>query len=1016
MADEKIVIEIADKVAPGIGDKIRDIGEQSRAAHPHIEKLKSALKSIDISGVSKLRKALDDNTAAILRQELASQRLATESARTATASARAAAAQTQAATAAQKLATAQGRATVTSAQVAAAQDKAALAALRLTEAQNRVAERAAKSAAAQAALAAASNKTADAVNRAGLSQKQYNAAMRGVPAQITDIVVSLQGGQRPLTVLLQQGGQLKDMFGGVVPALRALGTGLLALINPFTVVVAAMIGFGIAIGMVESKMRTINGMLAQFAATGRGSIDGTFIVALRKELEMLPGVSRSAAMEVIKEFANVRNVGGPNIRAASLLVADLAAAMGTDAKTAAEKMAKALEDPTKGAIALDKELGFLTVANFKTIDSLQKAGKNAEAQAVLIDLLKGSIQGLATQAMTPLQKQTNDLGNAWQRFTGELSNSGPIKAATDLLISLLGGLTRMIEKLGELGNWKPPSWVQWMMDNGPNSWLGVQGIFGGKKNEGGATGSWGADEVTGASIRANRGRQYGQTTQQKTDAAGITGKKGGGDKAENRAAALLKINTQLQNEFKLMNMLGPEREKQQKLDQIEETLIGKKIKLNKAEAESIKEKIAAIVDNSQVAAEMGRIYDEVKGPQLQWNATITASDKLLLANKITQEEYNRVMLKGEEIISNIKDPLREFNKDLAEQLQLSKMTVEQAAIESQVMQLRNSLIAQGNKLTEDAEKAIRAKLTAIQESNTAQAAENALLGDSVNKRKAFADQLTAINRLKANPASGFTAGDAATSTNDILKGMGLDTTNLKVGMDAQVESYRQMYDQIKQLRAADLIDDQQAANLKLQVWNKQQNERLAQSQSFFSGLSQLQGSSNKKLAAIGKAAAITNAVIDTYKSATGAYAAMSAIPVVGPALGAAAAAAAIAAGMANVAQIKSQNTSGFMNGGYTGDIARNEVAGPVHGREFVFDAQSTARIGKENLESMRQGKTAAVATPNVTAGATNVALNPNIINVLDPSIVGQYLNSPDGQKVLINVIQSNPSALQSGRR
>ena len=49
---------------------------------------------------------------------------------------------------------------------------------------------------------------------AGISDKQTAAALRGVPAQFTDIIVSLQGGQAPLTVLLQQGGQLKDMFGG----------------------------------------------------------------------------------------------------------------------------------------------------------------------------------------------------------------------------------------------------------------------------------------------------------------------------------------------------------------------------------------------------------------------------------------------------------------------------------------------------------------------------------------------------------------------------------------------------------------------------------------------------------------------------------------------------------------------------------------------------------------------------------------------------------------------------------
>jgi hypothetical protein len=56
-----------------------------------------------------------------------------------------------------------------------------------------------------------------------------------------------------------------------------------------------------------------------------------------------------------------------------------------------------------------------------------------------------------------------------------------------------------------------------------------------------------------------------------------------------------------------------------------------------------------------------------------------------------------------------------------------------------------------------------------------------------------------------------------------------------------------------------------------------------------------------------KAVSTANALIDTYKSATGAYASLSAIPVVGPVLGVAAAGAAIAAGLANVKAIQSQN-------------------------------------------------------------------------------------------------------------
>lgn len=53
----------------------------------------------------------------------------------------------------------------------------------------------------------------------------------------------------------------------------------------------------------------------------------------------------------------------------------------------------------------------------------------------------------------------------------------------------------------------------------------------------------------------------------------------------------------------------------------------------------------------------------------------------------------------------------------------------------------------------------------------------------------------------------------------------------------------------------------------------------------------------------GKAFATAQATIDTFKAANSAYAAMSGIPIVGPALGAAAAAAAVVAGIANVKKI-----------------------------------------------------------------------------------------------------------------
>ncbi len=48
--------------------------------------------------------------------------------------------------------------------------------------------------------------------------------MRTLPAQFTDIVTQLAGGQNPFLIMLQQGGQISDSFGGPLrPAYPAEG-------------------------------------------------------------------------------------------------------------------------------------------------------------------------------------------------------------------------------------------------------------------------------------------------------------------------------------------------------------------------------------------------------------------------------------------------------------------------------------------------------------------------------------------------------------------------------------------------------------------------------------------------------------------------------------------------------------------------------------------------------------------------------------------------------------------------
>lgn len=69
-----------------------------------------------------------------------------------------------------------------------------------------------------------------------------------------------------------------------------------------------------------------------------------------------------------------------------------------------------------------------------------------------------------------------------------------------------------------------------------------------------------------------------------------------------------------------------------------------------------------------------------------------------------------------------------------------------------------------------------------------------------------------------------------------------------------------------------------------------------------------------------------------------------------------AAMASVAASTASiVANIQSVASVGFATGGYTGDMGRGDVAGVVHGQEYVLNAAATKRVGVDTLNAINSG-------------------------------------------------------------
>lgn len=340
------------------------------------------------------------------------------------------------------------------------------------------------------------------LNNMGMSARATAAAMRGVPAQFQDIIVSLQGGQAPMTVLLQQGSQLSGMFGGAGNAAKALGTYIVGLVNPLTIAAAAVAGLGFAMYSLNGKDAALRELSAQLIGTGRASAAAVGdIKSLVNELNTVPGVSKAAATAIIGEFAKVSGLGSSLFKGLGSSVADFAAATGTDLPTAAKKLAEAFADPAKGAKSLEDSLGTLTAAQILTITKMAEMGDKSGAQAALLDALKQATEGLAKQGMTPLGEATDKMSNAWDKLTTSVGNSSAFRTANDWLAKLIEKTADLTVQLSQM---QPPTWLKFLPVVGPA--IGAASLLGSPDSgsggsrsvsgkvgnvDGGATGSWG---------------------------------------------------------------------------------------------------------------------------------------------------------------------------------------------------------------------------------------------------------------------------------------------------------------------------------------------------------------------------------------------------------------------------------------------------------------------------------------------------------------------------------------------
>jgi len=212
------------------------------------------------------------------------------------------------------------------------------------------------------------------------SAKATAAALRQVPAQFTDIVVGLQGGQNPLTVLLQQGGQLKDVFGGVGNAARAMGGYILGLVSPLSVaaVTAGTLGYAFYAGRKEAEEFNKSLILTgNFAGTTSGALAN-----MADNLDNLSGVTKGSAAEALAALAATGQIGAAQLERFAGVALAAEREVGTAVKDTAAQFIALGKDPVAASTKLNESMHYLTMEVYSQIKALDDQGKSAAAAAL----------------------------------------------------------------------------------------------------------------------------------------------------------------------------------------------------------------------------------------------------------------------------------------------------------------------------------------------------------------------------------------------------------------------------------------------------------------------------------------------------------------------------------------------------------------------------------------------------------------------------------------------------------
>ncbi len=216
----------------------------------------------------------------------------------------------------------------------------------------------------------------------GISDAQYKQAMRQLPMQMTDIVSGLATGQSPFMVLMQQGGQLKDSFGGV----RAAAVAVTGAISPMLVGLGAGAAAFALIGKAAIEgYQEIQALERGLISTG--NIAGTTAGQLVDMADRVGDATGeySQAEQASQALAASGKLTGASLEAATSAAVNLATLTGDSIDSTTQKIIALAESPTATLLKLNEQYHFLTLEVFEHVRALEAQGDAEDAAGAAVE-------------------------------------------------------------------------------------------------------------------------------------------------------------------------------------------------------------------------------------------------------------------------------------------------------------------------------------------------------------------------------------------------------------------------------------------------------------------------------------------------------------------------------------------------------------------------------------------------------------------------------------------------------